>query len=156
MTDVLPAGARRVAATIAPDAAFVVSDRGRLSDILTNLLDNALKISPDDQGVELVATCTERDGTRIEVRDHGVGIPLGDRASIFDRFHQRDRSATRRVRGLGLGLHLVRSMVEELGGRAEVDAREGGGSVFVVTLPPPDGSFLPARATAGSRSGTTG
>jgi signal transduction histidine kinase len=149
----LPGGERRVETSIAPDAAFVVCDRARLSQVLVNLIDNALKYSPDDRPVELVATCTDRDGARIEVRDHGIGIAPEDRASIFDRFHQRDQTATRRFGGLGLGLHLVRSMVEELGGAVEVDAGADGGSVFTVTLPPPEAAPASGAGMAAARSG---
>jgi signal transduction histidine kinase len=143
----LPGGERRVRASIPSDARFVVSDRSRLSEILTNLLDNALKYSADDQQVDLEAG-GDGDGVRIEVRDRGIGIPPEHRASIFERFHQGDQSATRRFGGLGLGLHVVRSMVEELGGRVEVEGRPEGGSVFVVTLPPPDPARVPGAAAA--------
>jgi signal transduction histidine kinase len=147
VVDALPGGERRVRASITPDAGFVVSDRARLSQILTNLIDNALKYSAEDRPVDLVGSRTDHDGTRIEIRDRGIGIPPEDRTSIFDRFHQRDQSATRRFGGLGLGLHLVRSMVEELGGRVEVEAGEDGGSVFAVTLPPPDPSLFASAAS---------
>ena len=153
VADGLPGGERRIRADIAPDAASVVSDRGRLTQIVTNLVDNALKYSADDLPVDVVASCTDRDGARIEVRDRGVGIPQEDRETIFDRFHQRDQSATRRFGGLGLGLHLVRSMVEELGGSVEVGPGQDGGSVFAVRLPPPDPSLLPETAAAASRGG---
>jgi light-regulated signal transduction histidine kinase (bacteriophytochrome) len=105
---------------------------------------------PASCSVEVVAACSDRDGARIEIHDHGVGIAPEDRESIFDRFHQGDQSATRRFGGFGLGLHLVRSMAEELGGRVDVDAGEDGGSVFLVTLPPPDPSLLPYAATVGA------
>jgi signal transduction histidine kinase len=138
---------------VIPDpAAFVVTDRFRLAQILTNLLDNALKYSPDDQAVDVVAACTEGDRVRIAVRDRGIGIAPERRSTIFDRFHQEDQSATRRYGGLGLGLHLVGRMVEELGGRVEVEEGPEGGSVFSLTLPPPDSALLPAAAAAGARS----
>jgi signal transduction histidine kinase len=149
--DALPGGERRTRLSIPGEAAFVVADRARLAQILTNLLDNALKYSPDDRPVDLDAARTPDDGVRISIRDRGIGIAPEDRDSIFDRFHQRDQSATRRYGGLGLGLHLVRSMVEELGGSVQVDAAADGGSVFAVTLPPPDADALPRAEAAGAR-----
>jgi signal transduction histidine kinase len=147
----LPGGERRVHVSIPSEAAFVVSDRSRLSEVLTNLLDNALKYSADDQQVAVEAS-SNRNGVRIAVRDRGIGIPPEDRISIFERFHQGDQSTTRRFGGLGLGLHLVRSMVEELDGRVEVEGPPEGGSVFVVTLPPRDPAHVAAAATAATGS----
>jgi signal transduction histidine kinase len=144
----LPGGERRVRASIPPDAAFVVADRSRLSEILTNLLDNALKYSTEDHEIDVEVSSTEKHDIRIAVRDRGIGIPLQDRESIFDRFFQADQSATRTFGGLGLGLHLVKTMVDELGGRVEVNEPPGGGSVFAVTLPQPDAARTPA-ATRG-------
>jgi signal transduction histidine kinase len=148
VVDALPGGDRRVRSGIAPEAAFVVSDRFRLALILTNVLDNALKYSADDQPVDVEAACTDDDGVRVAIRDRGIGIPPERRATIFDRFHQEDQSATRRYGGLGLGLHLVGRMLDELGGRVEVDDAPGGGTVFALMLPPPDPALLPASATA--------
>jgi signal transduction histidine kinase len=136
--DALPGAELRVRSSFPGQAAVVVSDRSRLSQILTNLIDNALKYSAVDQPVDVEAVCTEDDGVRIAVRDRGIGIAPEDRASIFDRFHQQDQSATRRYGGLGLGLHLVGRMVEELGGTIDVGDAPGGGTVFTVTLRAPD------------------
>jgi signal transduction histidine kinase len=145
----LPGAERRVRASIPPDAAFVVADRSRLSEILTNLLDNALKYSAEDREIDVEAVSTGGNGIRLAVRDRGIGIPPQDRESIFDRFYQADQSATRSFGGLGLGLHLVKTMVDELGGRVEVDGPPEGGAVFVVTLPQPDGARAHAAAARG-------
>ncbi|MGZ4124666.1 MAG: sensor histidine kinase [Actinomycetota bacterium] len=152
VVDALPGGERRVRTMIPGQAAFVVTDRFRLAQILTNLLDNALKYSADDQEVDVDAARTEDEGVRVVVRDRGIGIAPERRSTIFERFHQEDQSATRRYGGLGLGLHLVGRMVEELGGHIEVEDGSGGGTAFALTLPPPDPALLPAAATAGARS----
>jgi signal transduction histidine kinase len=149
--DGLPGGERRVRSSIPADAAFVVSDRFRLALVLTNVLDNALKYSGDDQPVDVEASCTPEDGVRVAIRDRGIGIPPQRRATIFDRFHQEDQSATRRYGGLGLGLHLVGRLVAELGGRVDVDDAPGGGTVFALTLPPPDPALVPAGLAAAAR-----
>jgi signal transduction histidine kinase len=152
VVDGLPGGERRVRTAIAEQAAVVVTDRFRLAQILTNLLDNALKYSADDQEVDVDAACTEHEAVRVVVRDHGIGIAPERRSTIFERFHQEDQSATRRYGGLGLGLHLVGRMVEELGGHIEVEDGPGSGTAFALTLPPPDPALLPAAVTAGARS----
>jgi signal transduction histidine kinase len=127
------AGSRHVELRI-PDGSVAVSDRGRIADVLANLLDNALKYSPADSPVEVGAEVGP-ETFRIWVTDHGIGIEPGEREAIFDRFHQADQSATRRYGGVGLGLHLAKGMVEELGGRIEVESAPGQGSVFTVVLP---------------------
>jgi signal transduction histidine kinase len=148
----LPGGEGRVRSAIPNQAAFVVTDRFRLAQILTNLLDNALKYSAEDQKVDVDAACTDDECVRIAVRDRGIGIAPERRSTIFDRFHQEDQSATRRYGGLGLGLHLVGRMVEELGGRVDVEDGPDGGTAFVLTLPSPAPALLPAAAAAGARS----
>ena len=134
LVDGLPGAAARIRFAIDPAAARVVTDRGRLVEILANLIDNALKYSPDGSEVEIGATVTA-DAWRCWVADRGVGIDPADREAIFERFHQLDQSSTRRFGGVGLGLHLVRGMVQDLDGRIEVDGAPGEGTTFTVTLP---------------------
>jgi signal transduction histidine kinase len=71
----------------------------------------------------------------IEVGDHGIGIEPEDLGAVFDRFHQIDRGATRRFGGLGMGLHLVQELTNELGGTIKVQSRVGLGTVFTLSIP---------------------
>lgn len=113
----------------------VPTDRDRFAQLLTYLLDNAMKFSPEDSRIDVGAD-VEAGGVRIWVTDRGIGIDPAHRAAIFERFHQIDQSATRNHGGLGLGLHLARDLVHELGGRIEVSGAPGLGSTFTVWLPP--------------------
>jgi signal transduction histidine kinase len=110
----------------------MVTDRTLLYRILFNLGDNALKYS--DGPVVLSAT-TEDGGTRIDVVDRGVGIAAEDIPRIFEQFEQLDGSSSRRVGGVGLGLHLCARATAALGGHIEVDSEPGTGSTFTVWLP---------------------
>ena len=112
----------------------VATDRTRMIAVMTYLLENALKYSPDGSVVTIGADC-EKSGFRMWVTDRGVGIDPADQAAIFERFHQIDQSATRPQGGLGLGLHLAKDLVEELDGRVEVASTPGRGSTFTVTVP---------------------
>src|SRR6266542_6088211 len=105
-----------------------------VGEILANLVDNALKYSPDSTPVQIKAAA-DYGVVRISVRDSGIGVAPDQRERIFDRFYQADQSATRRFGGIGLGLHLVRELAERLGGRVDLDSRPGIGSTFTVTLP---------------------
>jgi len=129
----LPGAAERVRIDVPPDQA-VPTDRGRVTEVLKNLIDNALKYSPSDTTVEVGAS-TDPEGFRLWVSDHGVGIDQSERSVIFERFHQVDQSATRRFGGVGLGLYLSRGLVQELDGRIEVTSSPGRGSTFTVVLP---------------------
>ncbi|HEY7509526.1 MAG TPA: ATP-binding protein [Vicinamibacteria bacterium] len=110
----------------------VHADRNRLRQVAANLLDNAVKYTPRGGRVELAA---RREGAEalLIVRDTGPGIPPEDRPRIFDRLYRGDRS--RSERGLGLGLSLVRAIVEAHQGGVTVDSTPGGGSAFTVHLP---------------------
>ena len=112
----------------------VETDRARIVDVITYLLENALKYSPD-RSIVTIGADSERSGFRLWVTDHGVGIDPADQAAIFERFHQIDQSATRSHGGLGLGLHLAKGLVEELRGRVDVASTPGRGSTFTVSVP---------------------
>jgi PAS domain S-box-containing protein len=110
-------------------------DQGRLQQVVTNLVSNAIKFTPENGVVE---TTLHRIGDRIElaVRDTGIGISAEFLPHVFDRFSQADTSSTRRHGGLGIGLALVRHLVELHGGRVRADsAGPGRGSTFTVELP---------------------
>ena len=124
----------RAVVDVPSDLPVLHSDRQLLGRILSNLLDNALKYSPDGSAVELAAE-RDGDGVRFWVRDHGIGIDAGQLDRIFDRFYQVDSSSTRRFRGAGLGLSMVKELVEHLGGSIGVESAPGSGSMFTVTLP---------------------
>ncbi|MBE7212656.1 MAG: HAMP domain-containing histidine kinase, partial [Gluconacetobacter diazotrophicus] len=116
-----------------PDRCEAFIDPSRMRQVFANLLDNAIKYTPEGGRVEVGCT---RDGAglRVTVRDNGIGIPPGEQGRIWERLYRGDRS--RSQRGLGLGLSLVKAVVEAHGGRVAVEGRPGGGTVFAVTLPP--------------------
>jgi signal transduction histidine kinase len=107
-------------------------DRNRLRQVLANLVDNALKYTPSGGEVALEARA-EVDFVVIEIVDTGAGIDPDDLPRIWDRLFRGDRS--RSQRGLGLGLSLVRAIVEAHGGQVAVDSAPGRGSRFTVWLP---------------------
>ena len=120
-----------VTAAIDP-AGQITADRNRLQLLLSNLLDNALKYTPNGGRVEIAADFSP-DEVRITVRDTGIGIDDDDLPRIWDRLYRADKS--RSQRGLGLGLSLVKAFVDAHGGTATVSSQPGSGSVFTVTFP---------------------
>jgi signal transduction histidine kinase len=115
-----------------PGPLTVDGDRNRLRQVLANLVDNALKYTPSGGEVALEAR-TEVDSVVIEIIDTGAGIDLDDLPRIWNRLFRGDRS--RSQRGLGLGLSLVRAIVEAHGGQVAVESTLGRGSRFTVRLP---------------------
>ena len=115
----------------------VVGDAGKLRQILTNLVGNAVKFTPTG---EVVVRVEERERTpntsrlRFEVRDTGIGIPTEMRERIFDPFEQADSTTTRQYGGTGLGLAIVRRLVDLKGGAIELYSEVGVGSVFAFTV----------------------
>jgi len=106
-------------------------DARRLEQVVASLLHNALKFG---QGRPIDVRVTPRDGTVVlEVKDHGIGMAEDERRRIFERFGRG--VPVRHYGGLGLGLYLVRRLVEAHGGRISVESRPGGGSTFTVELP---------------------
>jgi two-component system sensor histidine kinase BaeS len=116
-----------------PDAS-ATGDPDRLLQALSNLVENALRATPRGGTVCIVA----RPG-RLEVVDDGPGIEETDLARAFERFYLYDRYEGERRVGTGLGLALVRELVETMGGAAEVRSECGAGATFAIELPRPDG-----------------
>jgi signal transduction histidine kinase len=127
-------GGLRVSLAVAPTVPRIVSDAGRLYQIIRNLVENALKFSPENTVVRLNVH-NDRDGLLIEVADDGPGIPPEDIPHIFERFHQVGGSLRRRAEGTGLGLYITHRLVEALGGVVDVDSVVGRGSTFWVRIP---------------------
>jgi signal transduction histidine kinase len=123
-----------VEADIADGLPAVSADREALGSAVRNLLDNAVKYSPGAKTVWLDASA-EGGEIRIAVRDRGVGISEQDRKHIFDRFYRADGEISKRVKGAGLGLSLVRYIVTAHGGTVECQSRVGEGSTFKIRLP---------------------
>jgi signal transduction histidine kinase len=119
----------------APDLPLVaIADRERLRQALANLVDNAVKYSPDGGRVDIR---TGRNGTTvtIEVEDRGLGIPFDQQERIFQKFYRLDPSMTKGIGGSGLGLYISREFVKEMGGTLTLRSAIGEGSTFTVVLP---------------------
>jgi two-component system sensor histidine kinase SenX3 len=113
----------------------LVGDRRQLVSAVFNLLDNAVKYSPDDAEV-LVQARSEGDGwLSLAVTDNGIGIPRRDLDRIFERFYRVDRARSRGTGGTGLGLAIVRHVASNHGGEVAVESTEGIGSTFTLILP---------------------
>jgi signal transduction histidine kinase len=119
---------------IPPALPAVRGDRDQLAQVLNNLVINALQFTPTEGSVSLSAEM-ECGFVRIIVKDSGKGIPEEDVPHIFDRFYRADRSRTRATGGIGLGLTIVKKIVQHHGGAIYVESERGKGSTFMVALP---------------------
>ena len=127
----------RVSVNIPPDLHPVIVDRLRFRQIMSNLLSNACKYSPENSTVTISAETLLRH-VRIDVSDTGIGISRADQSRLFAKLFRVDNSSTREVYGAGLGLFITEHLVEAHGGRIWVQSDEGKGSVFSFTLPHAD------------------
>jgi signal transduction histidine kinase len=124
-------GVELVADRDVPPAA---ADPGKLRTVLANLVENAIKYSPEGGLVRVELSRAGRQA-RFSVRDEGLGIPTADQERIFERFHRLDPNMTRGVGGSGLGLYISRELVERMHGRIWVTSEPGHGSTFTFELP---------------------
>ena len=150
------ASAKRIALRVAFDHPVITlqGDTGRLQQVLTNLLSNAIKFTPS-QGAVGISVRLAGDRVRLAVRDNGAGIAPEFLPHVFERFTQADTSTTRRAGGLGIGLALVRHLVELHGGEVRAESEGvGRGATFTVDLPvPPAGVYAgPVLAITGERA----
>jgi signal transduction histidine kinase len=127
--------ARATFALVAPGTVGpVFCDQGLLRQVLGNLVENALKYSPDGGLVEVRIAEGFRE-VRIDVRDEGLGIAASEQERIFEKFYRLDADMTRGVGGSGLGLYIARELVAAMGGSISVRSAPGEGSIFTVALP---------------------
>jgi signal transduction histidine kinase len=114
----------------------VYADADRLQQVLVNLVENAIKYSEPTDPVTVRLEKREKVAL-IQVCDRGDGIPLQQQSRIFERFYRLDAARTRSTGGSGLGLSLVKTFTEGMGGEVSVISQPGEGSTFTVTLPVP-------------------
>ena len=133
----------RLVSFVEDDLPAVLGDEDRLMQVLSNLLDNAVKYTPENGTITVAAHPVSDDAERpaiataveLSVTDTGLGIPERDHPRVFERFYRVDKARSRELGGTGLGLAIVRHIVEGLGGRVWVEANTPTGSRFVVRLP---------------------
>jgi signal transduction histidine kinase len=118
----------------AEEPVLALLDPARFEQVVTNLVENALKYSPQHAPVT-VRVWSDHDRARLSVRDDGIGIPAEDQALVFERFHRARNVDDRRFAGMGLGLYIARAIVEQHGGKIWVESTAGVGSTFLVMLP---------------------
>jgi len=119
---------------IEPSLQLVKGDRNNLEGVFTNLVNNAIKYTPEE-GEVTIRVKGEGENVRVEVSDTGIGISKEDLPRIFDRFYRVKSEKTRQIVGTGLGLSIVKHIVEAHLGTISVESEEGGGSTFTVVLP---------------------
>ena len=146
-----------VAVRVPPSLPPVLGDRDRLRQVLTNLVENAVKYNEPGGHVEVVARLRDTGEVRVGVVDDGIGIPEQAIDRLTERFFRVDKSRSRDKGGTGLGLAIVKHILEAHGQRLEVESRVGYGSAFAFSLPPAptgDGAAAlpeaPRRNTAGA------
>jgi signal transduction histidine kinase len=139
--------AAAAAAEISPENVSIVAgagsvdariDAAQLRMVLANLIDNAVKYSPEGGTVDIEVE--ERDGhVRFSVSDQGIGVPEEERERIFEKFIRLDPEMSRGIRGTGLGLYICRELVAQMGGTIWVSANQPGGSTFAFEIPVAEG-----------------
>ncbi|HEY0157175.1 MAG TPA: ATP-binding protein [Thermoanaerobaculia bacterium] len=125
---------RRFHVSVNADDKVVTGDRDRLEQVLGNLLENAVKYSPD--GSDVTVTVEDRgDSLVTAVCDRGIGIPADELGQVFERFHRGRQVSSTNYGGLGLGLYITKQIIERHGGAIWVDSKEGQGTTFFFSLP---------------------
>jgi two-component system phosphate regulon sensor histidine kinase PhoR len=134
MSDRLNSPDCRFVCRVDPDLPSLFADRDALVTVLANLIENAYRYSGDEKEIQLQVYSSGGD-VRFEVSDNGVGLSPKDQRKVFERFYQADRTLTGHRQGCGLGLNIVKHIVDAHGGEIEVVSSVEGGSKFTVVLP---------------------
>jgi len=123
-----------ISLSVANGAAEAIGDRDRIEQVLVNLIDNAVKYSPDG-GEVVVSTVPAAASVRVEVADQGIGIAPAEQEAVFEKFYRGDPQHRAVPGGTGLGLYICRELVQRMGGTIGVRSRAGEGSTFWFDLP---------------------
>ncbi|MCM1504522.1 MAG: ATP-binding protein [Muribaculum sp.] len=117
------------------DSYVTAIDDDKMEQIVDNLLSNAIKYSNHDSEVEIALSCSGEEGWRLSVADHGIGISKKDRKKLFREFYRGENAINSRIGGSGIGLALVKKLVDIHGGTISLDSQENVGSTFQITIP---------------------
>jgi len=123
-----------VTSNVEPTVGQIVGNEFSINEMITNLLFNAVKYTPENKSVHLEAK-SHNDSVRIEIADTGIGIPANELGNIFEEFFRASNAKKREKDGTGLGLSIVKQIVERHGGEISAQSQEGQGTKFTVTLP---------------------
>lgn len=126
---------RRIEMNLPPRPVWVMADENALNSILSNLLDNAVKYSPEQSEIKVNLIVTDDHTAEICVIDHGPGIEPDKQSLIFNRFYRARGGDSQEVYGHGIGLYVAKMLAESLGGKINVESELGKGSCFRITLP---------------------
>ncbi|MBA3944855.1 MAG: PAS domain-containing protein [Herpetosiphonaceae bacterium] len=149
VAEIDPVLERHTLVTELPDTAIMImGDELRLEQVLQNVLQNAVKYSPHGGQITLRVEHTGA-AVAIAVSDQGIGIPAEAAAQLFTRFFRASNMDSRRISGLGLGLYIVKEIVDRHGGTVEVQSMEGQGSTFTLRLPISSGPVPPSSSALG-------
>jgi signal transduction histidine kinase len=117
------------------DLPTVSGDPGLLEEVIMNLLDNAVKYSPDGGSIEVLVDADTAVGVTLTVKDQGVGVPRWETRRIFERFHRSQHPVSVQTRGMGIGLYICDAVMTAHGGAIHVESAPGMGSSFTLTFP---------------------
>jgi two-component system, OmpR family, phosphate regulon sensor histidine kinase PhoR len=141
-------GDRLISIDATPGLPLVHADRSKMDEVLVNLIDNAVKYSPAGGDIR-IALAKGPGSVEISIEDEGIGIPPEEASLLFRKFHRISSPETADIGGTGLGLYIVKSLVEAHGGRVHLRSNPGVGSIFTVSLP------VALPGVAGTRDGLT-
>jgi signal transduction histidine kinase len=129
------AGMRNISIKLETDQKFirVLGDAGGLSQVFINLINNAVKFSPEGKTVEVLAAMDGSEA-RVSIVDHGLGIPPEAISHLFERFYRAKNVTVAEIPGSGIGLYIVKSIINEIGGKIEVKSELNQGTTFIVYL----------------------
>lgn len=115
---------------------FINADKDTMTGSIENIIDNAIKYSPEGKNAEIFVTLKKDDGHAVvSIRDEGIGIPTEDQNRIFEKFFRGRNARESKIHGTGLGLFIVKKMIEGNGGKLSFESAEGKGTTFFITVP---------------------
>lgn len=117
-----------------PEHLTANADKDKMTQVLINLLSNATKYSPEG-GEIIIRVFEENDKTCVSIRDHGIGIPKEDISKVFEKFHRVEDKQVHKVQGTGIGLTIVKTIMEHHKGGVKIESEEGSGSTFTMWMP---------------------
>ena len=125
---------KKLALSIKGEPVFVDGDKNRMGQVFSNLISNAVKYTPEGGSIRIGVSETRENGV-VTIEDTGIGIRKEELPLIFERFYRTDQSRNRKTGGAGIGLTIVKSIVEAHGGTIVADSKEESGSCFTVSIP---------------------